>query len=76
MPVIHRDGGLRFIIYVDDHAPAHLHVEGNGGSAKIALANADLIWSRGLGRRDVIRAVDVVRQEQTEFRIAWQKIHG
>ena len=43
MPVIHREVGLRFIIYVDDHAPPHVHVEGKGGSAKIAIENASLI---------------------------------
>lgn len=43
MPVIFRDSGLRFIIFVDDHSPAHVHVEGKGGSAKIAIADAGLI---------------------------------
>ena len=76
MPVIFRDSGLRFIIFVDDHSPAHVHVEGKGGSAKIAIDDASLIWTRNLGRTDVIRAVNVVKSQQAEFRTAWQKIHG
>jgi hypothetical protein len=76
VPVIYRDSGLRFITYVDDHLPAHVHVEGQGGSAKIAIDDASLVWSRNLGRRDVIRAMDVVSRLRTEFGIAWQNIHG
>ncbi len=76
MPVILRDAGLRFIVYVDDHPPPHVHVEGNDGSAKIAIDPPRLIWSRGLSQRDINRAVDIVEINRTEFGIAWQKIHG
>ncbi|KPF62317.1 hypothetical protein IP88_15025 [alpha proteobacterium AAP81b] len=76
MPVIHRESGLRFIIYVDEHPPAHVHVEGEGGSAKIEIEPVTLIWSRNLKRRDVNRAVDIVRRNSVEFGIAWANIHG
>lgn len=76
MPVIFREAGLRFIVYVDDHVPAHVHVEGNGGSAKIAIADATLIWSHRLGHRDINRAVNVVKARRVEFTTAWQNIHG
>ena len=76
MPVVHREFGFRFIIYVDDHTPAHVHVEGNGGSAKIAIESAALVWSRGLGGRDVNRAVDIVRRERAAFGNAWKTVHG
>ena len=46
MPVVFRAHGLRFIIYVDDHRPPHIHVDGRG-VAKIALEpNVELIWDR------------------------------
>ena len=73
MPVILRESGLRFIIYVDDHLPAHVHIEGKGGNAKIAIEDAGLIWSRNLSRQGVLRAVDVVEIHRAELRIAWQK---
>jgi hypothetical protein len=76
VPVIFRDSGMRFIIYVDDHSPAHVHVEGKGGSAKIGLMDVNLAWSRALSRRDVIRALNVVRDNRFDFLMAWQKIHG
>lgn len=36
MVVVHRAFGMRFIIYLDDHLPAHIHVKGDG-EAKINL---------------------------------------
>lgn len=34
MVTVHREAGLRFIIFVDDHPPPHVHVVGDG-KAKI-----------------------------------------
>ncbi len=76
MPVILRESGFRFIIYLDDHPPPHVHVEGGGGSAKIEIEPVNLIWSRKLKRRDVNWALDIVRRNSVEFGIAWRNIHG
>jgi hypothetical protein len=39
-----RAEGFRVVIYVNDHAPAHVHVLGTG-EAKINLLGApDLVW--------------------------------
>lgn len=76
VPVVFRDSGLRFIIYFDDHAPPHVHVEGKGGSAKIGLSDISLVWSRALSKRDVIRALRVISDNRADFLMAWQKIHG
>ena len=76
MPVIVREAGFRVIIYLDDHPPAHVHVEGNDGSTKIAIEGAVLVWNRGLNRRDVNRAVDIVSRHHNELRTAWTNIHG
>jgi histidinol phosphatase-like PHP family hydrolase len=40
MPTIHREHGLRFAIYTDDHEPAHVHAIGEG-EAKIAIRGVD-----------------------------------
>jgi len=45
MVVIHREAGLRFVIFVNDHQPAHVHVFGDG-EAKVDLGSA-----RGEARR-------------------------
>lgn len=76
VPVIHHEHGFRFIIYLDDHPPPHVHVEGDDGSAKIEIDPAVLLWSRNLNRRDVHRVVDTVETNSVAFGIAWRNIHG
>ena len=54
MVTVLRVAGLRFIIFVDDHEPAHVHVFGDG-QAKIDLLGADglpeLSWVDGMKKR-------------------------
>lgn len=58
MITVHRAHGLRFVIFVDDHEPAHVHVFGDG-EAKINLAGAagepELIFAIGMTRADIRR---------------------
>jgi len=79
MPTIHREHGLRFAIYTDDHEPAHVHAIGEG-EAKIAIRGADglpeLVHVVKMKRSDRRRAMDVVLERQDEFLARWAKIHG
>jgi Domain of unknown function (DUF4160) len=79
MVVIHREHGMRFTIYVDDHEPAHVHVRGQG-EARIMLGrdgeDPKLSRFRRMSDADVRRAFDVVRERNDEFLRAWRRIHG
>ncbi len=76
MPTIHREHGFRFVIYLDDHLPAHIHVIGDG-EAKIAIEpSVELIWQKGFTKLDVKKALDVVIEKQMEFLSKWNLIHG
>jgi hypothetical protein len=80
MPTVHRAHGLRFVIYTDDHRPAHVHAVGVGGEAKIDLDAAGsaprLVWARGLSTADIRRAMAEVTRERPRLRAAWSAIHG
>jgi len=76
MPTVHREGGLRFIVFPDDHPPPHVHVDGNGGRGKIDLAGPTLLWVRGLSVSDRKLAVDVVKARREEFLALWKRFHG
>ncbi len=76
MPTVHREAGMRFIIYVDDHPPPHVHVEGKGGRAKIAIDDAVLVWQRGFTRSDMKIALDAVKVRQSERMRSWTNTHG
>ena len=79
MVTIHRASGLRVVIYVDDHEPAHVHVFGDG-AAKIDLAGASgepvLVRAVGMKRSEVRRAMALVREHRESFLARWREIHG
>ncbi len=63
MVVVHRAHGFRFVIYTQDHEPAHIHITG-AGQAKINLLGADgapeVIFSIGVKRADMRRLLTEV----------------
>jgi len=79
MVTVHRAYGLRFVIFVDDHEPAHVHVFGDG-EAKINLVGADgapeIVTFEGMKRGDVRHAMQTVMEQQTYLLTQWKEIHG
>jgi hypothetical protein len=56
MPTVLRIAGLRFVIWPNDHAPAHVHVFSTDGEAKIGLGEPNeyptVIENRRMARAD------------------------
>ena len=79
MVTVIRSNGFRVVIYLDDHAPAHVHVIGNG-EAKVNLLSADggpeLVWAFAMKRNDVRRAMDLVADQLNFLLLKWNEIHG
>ena len=79
MVTVHRAQGLRVVIFVDDHEPAHVHVFGDG-EAKINLLGAEgapeLILAIGMSRADIRRAMRLVKEQQAVLLERWSEIHG
>ena len=66
-------------MFANDHAPPHLHVFGQGGEAKIALAidrEVTVIWVNGITRGDLRRLVAEVQERRSMLFDAWGTIHG
>jgi Domain of unknown function (DUF4160) len=79
MVVVHRARGLRFVIFIDDHEPAHVHVQGDG-EARIAIVGADgdpvMLSSTGMKASVKRRAMDEVRTNRERLLAEWRRIHG
>jgi hypothetical protein len=79
MVTVYRAHGLRIVVFVDDHVPAHVHVFGDG-EAKINLAGADgepeLVFTIAMTRADIRRAMRIVKEQQAYLLKCWSEIHG
>ena len=79
MVTVHRAHGCRFVIYTNDHAPAHVHIVGNGCEAKVQLdgpQGLELVWQHGFGRAELRRIMDEVLRERARLLECWRQIHG
>lgn len=70
-----RADGMRFVIYLNDHEPAHLHVYGDG-EARIDITTLRVMSVRGMGHRDVARALATATEHRSYFLQRWTEIHG
>ena len=79
MVTVLRADGLRVVIYLNDHLPAHVHVFGDG-EVKINLIGRgsapDLVWVDGANRSEVRRAMHLVSEHRAILLQRWESIHG
>lgn len=79
MVTVYRAHGLRFVIFVDDHEPAHVHVFGDG-HIKINLIGGtgmpEIVTIEGMKRGDVRHAMQIVIEQQHYLLSRWEEIHG
>jgi hypothetical protein len=80
MGTLIRIGTWRVMIYTRDHAPAHVHLVGVNGRAKIALncpgGPVVLIESRGIDAGTLKRALGQIEQEVSALCEDWSLMHG
>jgi hypothetical protein len=79
MVTVHRAFGFRFVIFVNDHSPPHVHVTGPAGEARIILeepAGVTLDWMAGIGRADMRRLLWEAEKEYSRLIAEWRRIHG
>lgn len=68
-------------IYLNDHAPPHVHVASAEGLARIALgeptgARPRLVAVTGINRADAARALRLVAEHRDLCLARWGEIHG
>ena len=77
MPTALRVGGLRFVVYPNDHTRAHIHVRGPGWDVVVTLDGPAVREIVGAcSDREARRILDLVREHQAVLLEAWRRIHG
>ncbi|MGA9581440.1 MAG: DUF4160 domain-containing protein [Allosphingosinicella sp.] len=79
MVTVFRESGLRFVIYRDDHSPAHVHVFGDGAT-KITLGaegeTPEVVRTAGAKANEVRKALQIVIEQRTMLMVKWEEFHG
>jgi uncharacterized protein DUF4160 len=79
-PTVLRLGGLRVVIYPNDHRPVHVHVIGTDAEAVFNLDSPSgpvgVRENYGLSRREVSRIERALLSHVEQLYRAWEEIHG
>ena len=80
MPTVLRIGGLRVVIWPNDHRPAHVHVIGPDGEAVFNLhcpgGPPALRQSYGFGLADLNRIKTMLTAAIAALCAEWRVVHG
>lgn len=76
MPTVLRAEGLRVVIYLNDHPPAHVHVLGPDWVVVINLIGTEVREVINCGEREARRALRVIIDHRDELTEAWGRLHG
>ncbi len=80
MPTVLRLGGLRVVIYPNDHRPAHVHVKGAGGEAVFILhcpvGPPELRENYGFKLADLGGIERALTDNLADLCAEWSAIHG
>ena len=74
MPTLHLESGYAFRFFsADRKEPPHVHVYGNGGSAKLWLATIEVAASRGYNQRQLHQILAIAESRRNDFLDRWHE---
>jgi Domain of unknown function (DUF4160) len=80
MPVVFRDGGLRYFFFSNEGTPRearHIHVKGGGRDAKVWLEpNVAVAESYGFNSIELSHILRIVSRRRSEILKAWDDHFG
>ncbi len=72
MPKVHEEAGCLFLMYFNDHEPAHVHVQVGDGDLVIQLDNQLTVSrTRNVKASEIRKAQRIVRANRAKFEKAW-----
>jgi Domain of unknown function (DUF4160) len=76
MPTVLRVKGYRFVIFVNDHEPPHIHVQQAEGAAKVELDPVVMTEHYHLNRRQMREIIAIVEENREYLLDKWQEFQG
>jgi hypothetical protein len=80
MPTVLRVDALRFVIWLNDHAPPHVHVFSSDAEATIGLGGPSghprVIENRRMKQADLAKALRAVFNHRSALLQKWSEYHG
>jgi hypothetical protein len=76
MPTIYSEGGIRFVIWPNDHEPPHVHAFSADGQANIRISPLELWSVDNMPPKIVKKVLAIATTRQQAFLAEWEKIHG
>jgi len=74
VPTLHREAGYEYRFFSADRVePPHVHVRGNGGSAKLWLPTLEVATSRGYNQRQLRQIVEIAQRRRNDFLDRWHE---
>jgi hypothetical protein len=73
MPTILLSRGYRFFFYINDHTPAHIHIEKNRSTAKFFLKNAELVKSKRFNANELSEIRIIILGNLELFKTKWDE---
>ena len=67
IPKIFDYKGFVFVIYFEDHAPAHVHVKGHGCEAKVNTESLKVLSNKGFKPKEINIIVRFIRDKRDSF---------
>ena len=75
MPTILRSFGFRFMIYVHDHEPAHVHAIKAGAVLVVILEPLSIRENRDMPRNEINHALSIIAANRDLLISEWNRLH-
>lgn len=75
-PNVLTERGYRFVIYFNDHAPAHIHVIKDGADARFTLEPIEMTHNRGFKKSDLKTIRSIIEDNKDFLLEMWDEIHA
>ena len=76
MPTLININGYRFFFYVNDHSPAHIHIEKAEGTAKFLLNPVEIVKSKHFKSSEIHEIRAIIIQNLDFFKNKWDEYHN